>query len=73
MNARIQFPGGSLELPTATRAELIQSAADWVSIVEMDLAQVKADLERGIVYQLPIRALKSSVERLGVAMAEASK
>lgn len=73
MNAQIAFPGGTLDLPEPTRTDLLDSVRDWSDVVETHLAGIRADLARGQVYALPIRALKSAIDHLDRAMVEARR
>lgn len=53
------------------RAALLESASDWHANAVDALADIKADIDRGLVMKLPIRALRSAVERLEKLMKEA--
>lgn len=55
-----------------SRAALLESASDWATNAEEALADIRADIDRGLVgMKLPIAKLKSAVERLELAMREA--
>lgn len=76
MGAVIQLPGGKIELPKATKAELVESALAWLTLAQSQVGEIEALVEKGSdavhIYQA-IAALRSKHAGVRRALSEAAQ
>lgn len=71
MNDRLQFPGGDLELPVATKPELLASGRDWIQVALDELAAVEQVADSETLVRERTKALRNALDHARRALREA--